>query len=334
MRSALWCGWTLAGLVAFVCPAAAQQTGGGSATLPAPTTVAAVVNGQEIPEIAVQRALRRVPPAKQKEARTEILNFLIDNALVDQYLVGRKVNVQTTEVDAKMNELTEAVKKQGKTTLEKALAEANITVAELRKQIEAQLRWDKFATEQATDARAKAFFEQNKEMFDGTTVRARHILLAPGAGEHAGEETTAKLTSFKKEITDKVTQGLAQLPANADATAREKARDRLVEEAFSDVAKKESACPSKQKGGDLGYFPRAGMMVEPFARAAFALKPYQVSDVVTTPFGQHLILVVDRKPGKDISYDKIKDVVKEVYGDYLRESVARQLRAKAAITIK
>ena len=73
--------------------------------------------------------------------------------------------------------------------------------------------------------------------------------------------------------------------------------------------------------------------MEPFAKTAFALHPYQVSDIVATQFGVHLILVTDRKQGKNVQYDQMKGVVKDVYGDFLRESVARQLRARARITI-
>ena len=97
------------------------------------------MNGQEISEASLQRALRRVPPAKHAEARGEILNFLIDTTLVDQYLAGQKVQVPATDVDSKITELREAVKKQGQTTLEKKLQEAGVSEAELRKQIEAQL---------------------------------------------------------------------------------------------------------------------------------------------------------------------------------------------------
>ena len=52
-------------------------------------------------------------------------------------------------------------------------------------------------------------------------------------------------------------------------------------------------------------------MVEPFAKAAFTLPPYKVSDVVTTQFGHHLILVTERKPGKAVKYEEIKEDVKE-----------------------
>ena len=72
-------------------------------------------------------------------------------------------------------------------------------------------------------------------------------------------------------------------------------------------------------------------MVEPFARAAFALKPYQVSDPVTTEFGVHLIMAVDHKPGKDVKFEDVKPFVQEVYGDRLREAILTSYKAKSQI---
>src|SRR5262249_17891118 len=133
-----------------------------------------------------------------------------------------------------------------------------------------------------------------------------------------------KLVGFKKQIEEEVTRGLAKLPAGSDNLAREKARAKLTEDAFATIASKESACPSKAQGGDLGYFLRAGTMVEPFAQAAFALKPYQMSDVVQTHIGYHLILATDRNPGEE---------VKEVFYDRLRDLMTSRLRPRAQITI-
>jgi len=332
MRMFLYTSWATTLLLACAGVSRGQQT---PSVQPAVNTTAAVVNGQQIPESAVQRALRRVPPARQREARAEIIKFLIDNALVDQYLTASHVDVDAKTVDAKVEELKTAIKQQGKTTLDKALQEMSLTEAELRSQIEAQLRWDKFAVAQSTEQRTQAYFAQNKEMFDGTTVRARHILLTPATNDpQAIEAAKTKLVGFKKQIEAQAAQGLEQLPPGTSEAARTAARHKLVDDAFAALAAKESACPSKQHGGDLGYFPRSGMMVEPFARAAFALQPYEMSDVVTTPFGQHLILVIDRKVGRPIKYDDVKDFVKEAYGDYLRDAVANQLRAKATIEIK
>ena len=74
-----------------------------------------------------------------------------------------------------------------------------------------------------------------------------------------------------------------------------------------------------------------GAMVEPFAKAAFALKPYEISEPVATQFGSHLIVVTSRKPGVELDFDKVKDVVKDVYSGRLREAVIAQMKPKAKI---
>lgn len=303
------------------------------AAAPAAATVAAIVNGQPIPEVAVQRALRNVPAEHRAEARGQIVNFLIENALIDQYLVQLQVVVDPKDVDAKVEQVRAAVQKQG-STLEKTLQELMLTEPELRAQILLQLRWEKFVSAQATDAALHALFDSDHAMFDGTMVRARHILVTPSAADpKAVEDAKALLLSFKAQVEAQATRGLAELPATADAAARAQARNRIIDDAFAAIARKESVCPSCSQGGDLGYFPRVGSMVEPFARAAFALKPFEMTDVVQTQFGYHLILVTDRRAGKETKFEDVKDEVKEVLGDRMRENLLVHLRPTAKIVI-
>jgi peptidyl-prolyl cis-trans isomerase C len=105
-----------------------------------------------------------------------------------------------------------------------------------------------------------------------------------------------------------------------------------MEEAFGEFAVKESACPSKAQGGNLGWFPYSSM-VEPFAKTAFSLKPYEISDVVTTQFGHHLILVTEHKAGKEPKFDEVKMDVKEIFVERLRESLCNQLRQSAKVVM-
>ena len=83
----------------------------------------------------------------------------------------------------------------------------------------------------------------------------------------------------------------------------------------------------------MDYFQRSGKMVEPFSKAAFALKPYQMSDVVRTQFGVHLILVTDRKEGLPVKYEDIKDDVKDEFCDRLRDQVVAKVKPTAKIEI-
>ena len=99
-------------------------------------------------------------------------------------------------------------------------------------------------------------------------IKASHVLIAYKA---ARRSRASRTKAEAKKLADAV---LKRAKAGED---------------FADLARKHSDDPSaKAKGGDLGSFHR-GMMVKPFADAAFALKPGEVSDVVETEFGFHVI---------------------------------------------
>lgn len=105
----------------------------------------------------------------------------------------------------------------------------------------------------------------------GLQIRARHILLrvAPDASAEEREATLARAAEIQ-----------AQAAAGAD---------------FAELAREYSQDPGNaQNGGDLGFFPR-GQMVPPFDEAAFALDVGEVSDIVETPFGFHIIKVEERQ---------------------------------------
>jgi peptidyl-prolyl cis-trans isomerase C len=301
-------------------------------TAAAPAAVAATVNGQPVTEVAVQRGLKRVPPAEHAKARPEILNYLIDNVLLDQHLAGQKIPVDVKEIDARIGEIQAEVKKHGQ-DYQKMLKDLMLTDEELKTQVAADLRWEKFATAQATDAALKRLFDQNGEMFDGALVRARHILLTPAEGDAAAAQAKVQLMQFKQQIEAEAAKETGKTPATADPLARETERLKKLEDAFGKVAEQHSVCPSKKDGGDLNWFPRAGSMVEPFAKAAFALKPGQMSDAVQTPFGYHLILVTARKAGQPTKFEDVKEEVREIFCNRLREDVVAKMRQTAKIVI-
>jgi len=341
-----WLATLIAGWAAI--PVLAQQT---PATLPrpsaaptappaataapaaAPNAVAATVNGQPILESAVQRGLKRVPPARHAEARPEIINFLIENALLDQYLLQMRIAIDTKEVDKRIEQMKAEIQKE-KMDYAQVLKEMGLTEAELREHIASDLRWNKFAQSQATDKVLRDMFNASKDMFDGSMVRVRHILLTPNASDvKAVEAAKAQLLAIKKQVEDQTAAGLAKLPATTAPLEREQARHKLIEDSFAALAKDKSVCPSKQQGGDVGWFDRAGTMVEPFAKAAFALKEFEISDIVQTQFGLHLMLLLQKRPGKDVTFEQAKNDVKEIYCDRLRESLVTQLRQRAKINL-
>ena len=128
---------------------------------------------------------------------------------------------------------------------------------------------------------------------DGAQVRASHILVKASKGKT--DEASGAIAALKKKIEAEVSQELAKLPPEKVNDAE---RALVLQRVFGRIAAKESACPSKTQGGDIGWFTRHNLVVEPFAKAAFELPAFQVSEPVVTEFGQHLILVTDRKAAK------------------------------------
>jgi len=314
----------LASLLA--CLVANTASAQGTLPPPAKAKVVATVNGRQITESAVDRALRPVPKENWDKARPEILSFLTENALVDHYLELLKVVVDPKDIDTQL----EGFKKElvaSKQDYAKALEKMEITEAELKVEILNQLRWEKFVALQGTDDKLKKLYESSPEIFDGSLVRARHILITPETRDEAGKTAALKkITDIKGSIQSALASSAAKVPADADNLAKQKALYKAADDVFSDAARKHSTCPSKQDGGTLPEFPRMGAMVEPFAKAAFSLPLYTVSEPVGTQFGYHLILVTGKKAGEEVKFDSIKGAVLEVYGSRLREAVIEKMK--------
>ncbi|HCY88613.1 MAG TPA: peptidylprolyl isomerase [Desulfobacteraceae bacterium] len=130
-------------------------------------------------------------------------------------------------------------------------------------------------------------------------------------------DTFSKLTVEESELTAYYDNNKAQFTAEEEVGAKhilcktqeeaEAARQRVLDgEAFADVAKDVSACPSKEKGGDLGMFKR-GQMVQPFETAAFGLEKGGMSDPVQTKFGFHIITVYEKTGGGTKSFEEVRE---------------------------
>ncbi len=149
----------------------------------------------------------------------------------------------------------------------------------------------------ATPEAIKAYYDGHAAEFQvPEQVRAAYVVL--NADALAAQETVneAELRSWYD------TNVRAKFEVRT--AARKKADDLLAQlraapDKFAELAKKNSQDPgSKDKGGDLGYFAR-GNMVKPFDDAVFKLKPGQLSDIVETDFGFHIIKLTGIKPAKD-----------------------------------
>jgi peptidyl-prolyl cis-trans isomerase D len=153
-------------------------------------------------------------------------------------------------------------------------------------------------------AELQSYYEQNKASFaEPEQRRASHILLTVGEGGSAKDKEGAR----------KLAQDLlARLKAQPDEFAR------LAQEYSKDPG-------SAAKGGDLGLFGR-GMMVKQFEEAAFGLKVGQISEVVETEFGLHVIRVTEVKGGAVAPFEQVKDRIESTF----RQQQAQKKFAEAA----
>ncbi|RBP37430.1 peptidylprolyl isomerase [Garciella nitratireducens] len=80
---------------------------------------------------------------------------------------------------------------------------------------------------------------------------------------------------------------------------------------FEEAAKKYSTCPSKARGGDLGYFHK-GQMVPEFEKAAFNMEKEDISDPIKTQFGYHIIKLIDKKEQKTRDFEEVKPELEQM----------------------
>lgn len=139
------------------------------------------------------------------------------------------------------------------------------------------------------DEELKRYYDRNLKQFEmPEEAKARHILIRPDNG--ATDKDKAKSEARKK-----AEDILAQLKGGAK---------------FADLAKANSADPgSAKQGGDLGWFPK-GVMVKSFEEAVFSLKKGEVSGVVETEFGFHIIMLDDKKDSDLMPFNKAKESIK------------------------
>jgi len=158
-----------------------------------------------------------------------------------------------------------------------------------------------------SDAQLRAAYSANMDNYrTPERVHARHILI----------KTADKSDAEKKQLLTKAQDVLKQVKGGGN---------------FAEIAKKNSDDPgSAEKGGDLGWVVR-GQMVPEFEKAVFTLKPNEISDIVTTTYGYHIIQVLEREPARVKPFDEVKasladDLRKQGLTDKM-QSIADQVHA-------
>lgn len=224
--------------------------------------------------------------------KTNILEKLIMEKLVEKETSNLKISVTDEEVKVKMDEYLEEMGGQEK--FEEFLTSIQLSQEYFEANLKKELLFDKYREEilkdvSITEDSIKAYFDENKE--DLVVVRASHILV------DSEEKAKAAL--------DRLNNG----------------------EAFDKVAKDVSMDGSAPQGGDLGYFPKGQLAIKEFEDAAFALKEGETSRLVKTEVGYHIIKLVDKKD----SYEDLKDDILLVLKEEKYKTTMQELRDKAKV---
>jgi peptidyl-prolyl cis-trans isomerase C len=284
----------------------------------------AEVNDQKIymSALAMQMRMMGIDPKASNmskenfiKARDQIIDSLIDQELLYEEAKKAGFEPKDTEVDARIAEI-----KAQTPQLEQILKMQGLTEKKFTVLVKRNLAMQNFIEKKiqptakpVTDEDIKQYYEENKTKYvQKESVKASHILLKVEPDAPEQEKTDAK---------NKLQSILLEARNGSD---------------FAELAKKNSQCPSAPQGGDLGYFSR-GQMVKPFEDAAFALKTGGISDVVETQFGYHIILLTDKKPGKQLSVEESKQSIEGALTDkHLNDALEgwiKPIKEKASIKI-
>ena len=251
----------------------------------------------------------RMPAAELNQIKLRVLQLMINRILLNQHLDQLKIKADERLVADHVKQIRERLAAQGQ-TLDGFLTKLGVSEEQMRADIRNDYRWIMYVESQAKESVLRKYYQENVEAFDGSQVRVRHILIKAPEGSSKEQKELARRRA--SDLRARIAKG----------------------EAFDALAQQYSDCPSREKGGELPMFPRKGVMSEPFAKAAFALKDSELSQVVETEFGCHLIYPIEKKPGpKPMTFEECVDDVKSYYAEDLRKAEVARMRDKATIKI-
>ena len=278
-----------------------------------PDTIA-VVNGDVIARSEFEHAIKAVeqraggpvPDDQRDTVLRSVLEDLVAYRLLKQEAIDRKVEVADGEVNERMDTLRQQFGTEA--AFKKALGDQETTLDRLREDARADLAVAKLLDDEVTrhvavsPSEISAFYEKNPDRFQQPEmVRASHVLviIPPGSDDAA-----------KAAL-----RGRAEMALKAAKSGKD----------FAALAKQYSDDASAQRGGDLGFFPKSEM-VPAFADVAFSLPPGQISEIVETQFGYHVIKVTGRQPARTVPFAEVTSQIEEFL-----EQQQRQTRAKAFV---
>jgi peptidyl-prolyl cis-trans isomerase C len=272
------------------------------------------IHGNELRTFSTMFGMNQQENLPKREYNEQLLDEYMRRILLWQEAGALGIAVDDSTVQIIISNFEQSV--GGEEALNQRLQEANINRADLQQSIRRDLVIREFlethfVEESAVDSsEALAYFEENPDKFSSPdSVRARHILLQV----HADDSDVVKQDKRKK-----IEDILLKAKSGGD---------------FAQLAQQYSEGPSNVRGGDLGFFPK-GTMVQPFDSVAFALGVGEISGVVETKYGYHIIKVEAKKSGQHFAFDEIKDeLLTQMKQQKLTMAVQNHLNEMMAVAI-
>lgn len=245
--------------------------------------------------------------------KTLVLDQMINTELLAQNAEKEGIKVTDKEIQSSYNDLKTYVNSDEQ--IKKSAEDLGISDDFLKEQAKLSLLIQKsqekfYSEEKVSDSEMKKYYDEHIDEYKKDEVEASHILI-----KTTDDQNKPLPEAEQKKAKEKAEKVLKEVKAGGD---------------FAELAKKYSQDPgSAANGGALGAFGK-GMMVKEFEDAAFGMEPGQVSDLVKTDFGYHIIKVTDRIK-ETTSFDEAKEGIKEeILKNKYGEKIA-ELQKKAKI---
>ena len=234
-----------------------------------------------------------------------VLESMITSEVVYQQAQKEKVSPTDEQIKEQIDSFNDSIKndKEYKAQLKDMGIDEEFLKYQFARDLSNANLQEKFESDvKISDSEMKKYYDENKDDYYTDTVTASHILLKTidDEGNELSDDKKKEAKKKAEEALDKVKNG----------------------EDFAEVAKEYSQDSSASNGGELGTFGR-GKMVKEFENAAFSMKAGDISDIVETEYGYHIIKVTNRVDEQK-SYDDVKDDIKstlasEKYSEYIEK---------------
>jgi peptidyl-prolyl cis-trans isomerase C len=242
----------------------------------------------EISRLKAEMQLRNQPVSEERiqAMHDQIIENLIDREVLHQQARLNNIQVQTQWVEEELAQLSKRL--GGSAQLRVYLNATDMTQNDLQQRlhkglaIRRLLRGEAIRGIRVTESEMQAYYRRHPEYFEkGEQIRARHILISAKPSDHESQR--------------------------AAALQRMRNLERVLHEGtpLAVLALEHSECPSKARGGDLGFLTRDQMRTQ-FAAVVDAIEPGHVSGIVSTDLGYHLIEVIERTPSYRMTYKNVR----------------------------